>query len=152
MGGWLFMVLLPIVVVALLVWALSASGRAYWGRGDQADNERSALQLLEERFARGEIDREEFQRRRASASEGPPAGRTWDQRPLSGAGLRGILTASANRYQACPGQTGNTRDALAGSDGSLRSGGTEGMRSTCHPSYLVGHPDRVRPYRPGSVG
>ena len=102
MGGWLFMVLLPIVVVALLVWALSASGRAYWGRGDQADNERSALQLLEERFARGEIDREEFQRRRASASEGPPAGRTWDQRPLSGAGLRGILTASAKQVPGMP--------------------------------------------------
>jgi putative membrane protein len=64
MGGWLFMVLLPIVVVALVVWALSASGRGFWARGDQAGKERSALQLLEERFARGEIDREEFERRR----------------------------------------------------------------------------------------
>jgi putative membrane protein len=63
MGGWLFMVLLPIVVVALVIWALSASGRGFWARGDQ-DKEWSALQLLEERFARGEIDREEFERRR----------------------------------------------------------------------------------------
>jgi putative membrane protein len=64
MGGWLFMVLLPIVVVALVVWALSASGRGLWASGDQDANQRSALQLLEERFARGEIDREEFERRR----------------------------------------------------------------------------------------
>ena len=64
MGGWLFMVLLPIVVVALVVWALSASGRGLWARGDQDTKQRSALQLLEERFARGEIDREEFEQRR----------------------------------------------------------------------------------------
>ena len=64
MGGWLFMVLLPIVVVALVIWALSASGRAFWAGGDQAGTQRSALQLLEERFASGEIDREEFERRR----------------------------------------------------------------------------------------
>ena len=64
MGGWLFMVILPIVVVALVVWALSTRGGGFWARGDQAGKERSALQLLEERFARGEIDHEEFQRRR----------------------------------------------------------------------------------------
>ena len=63
-GGWLFMVLLPIVVVALVIWALSASGRSFWARGDQDAKQRSALQLLEERFARGEIDHEEFERRR----------------------------------------------------------------------------------------
>jgi putative membrane protein len=63
MGGWLFMVLLPIVVVALVIWALSVSGRAFWAGGDQAGKQRSALQLLEERFASGEIDREEFERR-----------------------------------------------------------------------------------------
>jgi len=68
MGGWLFMVILPIAVVALVVWALSTSGKAFWARGDQAGKERSALQLLEERFARGEIDREEFEQRRAILS------------------------------------------------------------------------------------
>jgi putative membrane protein len=69
MGGWLFMVILPIVVVALVVWALSASGRTLWAGGDQAGKERSALQLLEERFARGEIDREEYERRREVLSQ-----------------------------------------------------------------------------------
>ncbi len=69
MGGWWFMVLLPLVVVALVVWALSASGRAFWARGGQYARERSALELLEERFARGEIDREEFERRREVLSQ-----------------------------------------------------------------------------------
>ena len=69
MGGWLFMVILPIVVVALVAWALvawalSTRGGAFRAHGDQAGKERSALQLLEERFARGEIDHEEFERRR----------------------------------------------------------------------------------------
>lgn len=65
MGGWFFMMLLPIAVVALVVWGVSTRGRAFWARGDQDGKERSALQILEERFASGEIDREEFERRRA---------------------------------------------------------------------------------------
>jgi putative membrane protein len=69
MGGWFFMVLLPIVVVALVVWALSASGKAFWAQGDQDAKQRSALQILEVRFARGEIDREEFERRRELLSQ-----------------------------------------------------------------------------------
>jgi putative membrane protein len=64
MGGWLFMLILPIVVVALVIWGVSVSGRALWAGGDQAGKQRSALQILEERFASGEIDREEFERRR----------------------------------------------------------------------------------------
>lgn len=64
MGGWLFMVVLAVAVVALLVWGASASGRTFWARHDQDGDETSALRVLETRFARGEIDREEFERRR----------------------------------------------------------------------------------------
>ena len=64
MVGWLLMVLLVVGAVAVLVWG-AASGRVFWARGDQAGKERSALQVLEDRFASGEIDREEFERRRA---------------------------------------------------------------------------------------
>jgi putative membrane protein len=64
MGGWFFMMVLPIVVVALVVWGVSTRGRAFWAGGDRDGEERSALQILEERFARGEIDREELERRR----------------------------------------------------------------------------------------
>ena len=69
MGGWFFMMVLPIVVVALVIWALSTRGKAFWGRADQDAKERSALDILEERFARGEIDREEFERRRGVLTE-----------------------------------------------------------------------------------
>jgi uncharacterized membrane protein len=64
-GGWLVMVLLPIVVVAVVVWALSAWGRAVWVRGGQDAKQRSVPLILEGRFARGEVDREEFERPRA---------------------------------------------------------------------------------------
>ncbi len=64
MVGWLVMVVLAVVVVALLVWGVSTPGRAWWARRDQDAKERPALRILEERFASGEIDREEFERRR----------------------------------------------------------------------------------------
>jgi putative membrane protein len=69
MFGWLFMVILVVVVVAALVWGGSAAGRAFGARGDQDAKERSALRILEERFASGEIDREEFERRREALSQ-----------------------------------------------------------------------------------
>jgi uncharacterized membrane protein len=47
----------------------STAGRAFWPRGDQEGKQRSALQILEERFASGEIDREEFERRREVLSQ-----------------------------------------------------------------------------------
>jgi len=68
MVGWFFMVILAVAVVALLVWGASTPGRALWARGDQDGGERSALRILEERFASGEIDREEFERRRGALS------------------------------------------------------------------------------------
>jgi putative membrane protein len=64
MMGWFFMVILAIAVVAALAWGGSAAGRTFWAHGDQDDKQRSALRILEERFASGEIDREEFERRR----------------------------------------------------------------------------------------
>jgi putative membrane protein len=64
MFGWLFMVIVVIAVVALLVRGVPTSGRAFGADGDQDGGERSALRILEERFASGEIDREEFERRR----------------------------------------------------------------------------------------
>jgi putative membrane protein len=64
MFGWLFMAIVVIAVVAVLVRGGSTAGRAFWAGGDQDGGERSALQILEERFASGEIDREEFERRR----------------------------------------------------------------------------------------
>ena len=44
-----------------------------------------------------------------------------------------------------PGQTGNSRGCSAWIRRADSIGGTEATRSTCHPSYLAGHPDRMRP-------
>lgn len=65
-GGWwtaLWMLLFWAGVILLVVWAVRAA------TGDSQRTSRSeqgrALHILEERFARGEIDREEFEARRS---------------------------------------------------------------------------------------
>ena len=65
--GWLWFVLIVLVIVLLVAWNTRRSGRA--GRGDGEDD---ALRILEERFARGEIDREEYEERRQALRGGPP--------------------------------------------------------------------------------
>lgn len=63
---WVMMPLLMVVfwggVIALVVW-LVRGGRA--AAGPVADRGSRAMEILEERFARGEIDREEFESRRS---------------------------------------------------------------------------------------
>jgi putative membrane protein len=67
MDGWdgtswvwgITMMILMVGVVAIVVWAIVRSG-------DRPRPQRpDALEILEERFARAEIDQEEFERRRA---------------------------------------------------------------------------------------
>lgn len=66
MGGWgggLEMLLfLGLIVLAIVLLARWFGGGA--SRRDTVQGGRSALQILEERYARGEIDREEFERKR----------------------------------------------------------------------------------------
>ncbi len=61
-GGWLAMSLMMVVfwglIIALVVWAVRQFRPT-------PEHRSSALSVLEERFARGEIDREEFDQRRA---------------------------------------------------------------------------------------
>ena len=67
-GGGLFMVLTMLIVWGGLVWlvvyAIRASSRSDGRSTDGRSGDRSAIQILEERFARGEIDRNEFEERR----------------------------------------------------------------------------------------
>lgn len=55
--GWIWMV----VFWGLIIWAVFAIiGRLGGGKGSET-NRSSAMSILEERFARGEIDREQFE-------------------------------------------------------------------------------------------
>ncbi len=65
-SGWLFMLLFWALVIlgifALIKWLAGAAG----SRGAPA--QKSALQILEERYARGEIEREAFEQKKRDLS------------------------------------------------------------------------------------
>jgi putative membrane protein len=63
-GGWLVMSLVMVAFWALLVFAVMAIFRGA-GRSGEPDRkvDRDPLQILEERFARGEIDEDEYRAR-----------------------------------------------------------------------------------------
>lgn len=60
--GWVFMAL----VLGLVVWLVTSAIRRSEPSGGKR---RSALDLLDERYARGEIDREDYLRRRADLEQ-----------------------------------------------------------------------------------
>ncbi|MGV6817120.1 MAG: SHOCT domain-containing protein [Thiotrichales bacterium] len=53
-----------IVIIALIVWLVRGVGSTSGGSTAEPRRERTPLEILEERFARGEIDEEEFQQRK----------------------------------------------------------------------------------------
>ena len=55
-GMWIFWILFPVIIIVLLM-VLSGSGSA-------SLSENSPMEILKARYARGEIDDEEFQHRR----------------------------------------------------------------------------------------
>lgn len=66
MGGMMwFWAVLWLLLAVLLVFGIVVLVRAFAERGGSGSRPaNSAVQILEERFARGEIDREEFEERR----------------------------------------------------------------------------------------
>ena len=58
--GWIFPLLMMIFMVALCVFLMS---RMHWGHSHHPAS--SALQVLSERFAKGEIGKDEFEEKRA---------------------------------------------------------------------------------------
>ncbi len=65
--GWLWIALIVIAIVLLVLLLTRRSGPTDTSVGGDG-----ALRILEERFARGEIDREEFEERRRTLRPGPP--------------------------------------------------------------------------------
>jgi putative membrane protein len=62
MGFW--MLLFWAGVILLVIWGVRAASSG--GGGDRRSEPDRALRILEERFARGEIDRAEFEERKAA--------------------------------------------------------------------------------------
>jgi putative membrane protein len=76
-GGWgIFMMLLMVLFWGLLVWGIVASVRHYSsaraGQFSPPASTNAALDELRLRYAKGEIDDEEFERRRANLEKGTP--------------------------------------------------------------------------------
>jgi putative membrane protein len=61
MGGWGFMMFFWLVILGLIFYVIYARGRNRDG-GPGARPGGKALEILKERYARGEISREEFER------------------------------------------------------------------------------------------
>lgn len=66
-GGGVWMVLFWLIPVLLVVWGLTAFRGGSHGRGD--GSAKSARELLDEEYAKGRIDREEYLRRKQDLSE-----------------------------------------------------------------------------------
>lgn len=59
--GGIFMWLFWILIIVAIVWAVRAATAS---GGDSPARQKTALDILKERYAKGEIDQEEFERKR----------------------------------------------------------------------------------------
>lgn len=63
-GGGIFMLVFWIAILVGIFWVVTRLMRAGTDRRDTVDRENAALDILDQRYARGEIDKEEYQARR----------------------------------------------------------------------------------------
>ncbi len=66
MGGFAWMWLIPVLFMGLIVWGIVAvvRGVSQSGGSDSASRVDSALEVLKKRYARGEIDKEEYEEKK----------------------------------------------------------------------------------------
>ena len=70
MGGGLFMLLITIIAILLIVWLVRAlSNTSNDARASDTASRQTPMEILQERFARGEIDEEGYQQRRRHLSD-----------------------------------------------------------------------------------
>ena len=65
-GGWWFMPILGIIFLGLIIWAVVALIRGQ--SGSQSTGADSALEMLKRRYARGDIDKEEYEQKKKDLS------------------------------------------------------------------------------------
>jgi putative membrane protein len=67
-GGWGFWWIFPLCMMFMIVMCVLFMMRGPWGHGRHAGTEAtsSALQILNERFAKGEIKKEEYEEKKAA--------------------------------------------------------------------------------------
>ena len=65
-GGWWFMPILGIIFLGLIIWAVVALVRGQ--SGSQSPGADSALEILKRRYARGDIDKEEYEQKKKDLS------------------------------------------------------------------------------------
>jgi len=68
-GGWILGPVMMILFIAVIVAVVVLVLRWFGGTGGAGGRPKAALDILEERFARGEIDKDEFEARRQALQD-----------------------------------------------------------------------------------
>lgn len=66
--GWIFMILWWVLIIAGIVVLMKWLATSF-GMGGRSSGESKALDILKERYARGEIDEQEFQKRKRDLTQ-----------------------------------------------------------------------------------
>lgn len=67
---WLFWIAILLLILWVIVWGIRMATRSHADREIAARTGKTALEILEERYARGEIDEEEFQHKKQTLRQG----------------------------------------------------------------------------------
>ena len=65
--GWIFMVLWWVIVIAVIVWVIRAifgRGRGRWNYYHDGNGGKGPLEILKERYAKGEVDKSEYEEKK----------------------------------------------------------------------------------------